>query len=155
MSAIWGYELYFHHSDNSFFDLLYPVADSLESIEREYVLVLSNFASMEILTSSLGTSMKESANSKACPLAPNNREEQPTPIGQDSKELAAKFVASSASASCSGMDMSTASGEPHILREAQGLTTLHPSIRLYLLHQYISTLSDLAQEKVSFGPFFT
>lgn len=129
------------------------VADSLECIEREYVLVLSNFASMEILTSSLGTSTKESSNSKACPLAPNNREEQPMPIAEDSKGLAAKFVASSASASCSGMDVSTASGEPHIPREAQGLTTLHPSTRLYLLHQYISTLSDLAQEKLNAGLF--
>ena len=99
--------------------------------------------------------MKESSNSEACPLAPNNSEEQQMPIGQDSKELAAKFVVGTASASCSGMDMSTASGGPHILREAQGLTILHPSTRLYLLHQYISTLSDLAQEKVSFGPFIT
>lgn len=119
------------------------VADSLESIEREYVLVHSNFASMEILTSSLGPSLKESSNSKACSLTPKNSEDQRMPIGPDVKE----------NTSWSEMDQSTASGAPYVVREAHRLTVLHPSTRLQLLHQYVGALSDLAQEKLNAGCF--
>ncbi|KAK9758128.1 hypothetical protein RND81_01G209100 [Saponaria officinalis] len=98
------------------------VADSLDAIEREYILVHSNFASMEILTSSLGTSLKESSNTRPCVSASKNND-QHVPITR----------------------------EPCVSRAAEELSVLHPSTRLQLLHQYLDALSDLAQEKFDGG----
>ncbi|KNA08548.1 hypothetical protein SOVF_161720 isoform B [Spinacia oleracea] len=113
------------------------VACSLDSIEGEYVLVHSNFASMEILTSSLGTSLKKCSATKACELAPKNIDKQ-LPTMPEMNELAPRLV----------------SGSDSVLQsEEQDLPILHPSTRLQLINQYVGVLSDLAQEKFNAGFF--
>ncbi|KAL9229039.1 hypothetical protein vseg_004555 [Gypsophila vaccaria] len=105
------------------------IADSLDAIEREYILVHSNFASMEILTSSLGTSLKESSNTRPCVPASKNDDQQVRIMKEQTERWNARCM----------------------LREAEGLSALHPSARLQLLHQYLDALSDLAQEKFDGG----
>ncbi|XP_021748823.1 serine/threonine-protein kinase ATG1a-like [Chenopodium quinoa] len=128
------------------------VAYSLDSIEGEYVLVHSNFASMEILTSSLGTSLKKGSATKACNLAPTYNDKQ-LPTMPEMNELTPKLVGGSDNTLQSERNSLTASGPPSILREAQDLPILHPSTRLQLIHQYVCVLSDLAREKLNAGVF--
>ncbi|KAL2893457.1 Serine/threonine-protein kinase ATG1a [Bienertia sinuspersici] len=132
--------------------LLWPVAYSLDSIEGEYVLVHSNFASMEILTSSLGTSLKERSATKACALAPTNDDKQlpPTP---EMKELTDNVVGGSDRIIQGEMNLSAGSSSPSILRESQDLPILHPSTKLQFIHQYLGTLTELAREKLNAGFF--
>lgn len=125
-------------------------AYSLDSIEGEYVLVHSNFASMDILTSSLGTSLKEGSATKACSLAPKNNDKQLTTM-PEMNEPTAKLGGSDSLQS--EMNTSTASGSPYISGEAQDLPILHPSTRLQLIHQFVGALSDLAREKLNAGSF--
>lgn len=90
---------------------------------------------MEILTSSLGTSLKKCSATKACELAPKNIDKQ-LPTMPEMNELAPRLV----------------SGSDSVLQsEEQDLPILHPSTRLQLINQYVGVLSDLAQEKVSFS----
>ncbi|XP_074273351.1 serine/threonine-protein kinase ATG1a [Silene latifolia] len=112
------------------------VADSLDTIEREYVLVHSNFASMEILTSSLGTSLKDSSNTRPLPETREKAPEVVRGVENDPKRV---------------MGKSSTWHAPRILWEAHELSVLHPSTRLQLLHQYLGSLSDLAQEKFDGG----
>uniref|UniRef100_A0A803M385 Protein kinase domain-containing protein n=1 Tax=Chenopodium quinoa TaxID=63459 RepID=A0A803M385_CHEQI len=128
------------------------VAYSLDSIEGEYVLVHSNFASMEILTSSLGTSLKKGSATKACNLAPTYHDKQ-LPTMPEMNELTPKLVGGFDNSLQSEMNSLTLSGPPSISREAQDLPILHPSMRLQLIHQYVCVLSDLARDKLNAGFF--
>lgn len=129
------------------------VAYSLDSIEREYVLVHSNFASTEILTSSLGTSLKEGSATKACDLAPKNKDKQLPTMPKMNELTTPNFIGGSNKILQSEMKLLAASGAPCILMETQDLLILHPSTRLQLIHQYVGALSDLAREKFHAGFF--
>ncbi|XP_057531813.1 serine/threonine-protein kinase ATG1a [Amaranthus tricolor] len=125
------------------------VAYSLDAIEAEYVLVHSNFASMEILTSSLGKSLKEGSATKTCDLALKNKDKQ-LPIMPEMRDPTSKLVGDSDIVLQTPL---AASSAPCVIREAQELPILHPSARLQLIHHYVGILSDLAREKVNDGFF--
>lgn len=109
------------------------------------MLVHSNFASMEILTSSLGKSLKEGSATKTCDLALKTKDKQ-LPIMPEMRDPTSKHVGDSDIVLQTSL---TASSAPCVLREAQDLPILHPSARLQLMHHYVGILSDLAREKVS------
>lgn len=128
------------------FNLFYPVSDSLEFIEREYVLVPANFASMVSLSSSLEPSYDDSTTripsyrlkiiEKGYQGTIQQEEHAVYSMhGDDTTENRVPALLSQAQAS-------TASEE---LQVAQ---SLHPSSRIWLLRQYINSLVELAQEKV-------
>ncbi|XP_048501575.1 serine/threonine-protein kinase ATG1a isoform X2 [Beta vulgaris subsp. vulgaris] len=119
---------------------------SLGQTRGEYVLVHSNFASMEILTSSLGISLKEGSAIKASDFGPKNNDKH-LPTMPEMNELTSKLVGGSDNSLQSEMNLLTTSGAPCLLGEAQELPILHPSTRLQLIHQYVGALSDLAREK--------
>nr|XP_048334704.1 serine/threonine-protein kinase ATG1a-like [Ziziphus jujuba var. spinosa] len=127
------------------------VSDSMECIEKEYVLVNAHSTVIETFSYHLETSLQVSSTTRASRLAPKPNE-QDVPVMQTA-ELAASTVGVTGSSQNQGSVMLHTSGASTMLREVQGLSTLHPSTRLHLLHQYIQVLSELSQEKHDAGLF--
>ncbi|KAJ0110798.1 hypothetical protein Patl1_00703 [Pistacia atlantica] len=116
--------------------------DLMESIEKEYVLVNSHIASVDAFSFYLDTSVQDNSTTRVsiCP--------------KKNDHLADAMHTKESAAGCSGaaeisqfVPLETSCGSS-ILKELQGLTILHPSTRLQLLHQYVHALTELAQEKV-------
>lgn len=124
------------------------VADSMESFEKEYVLVNAHFASADSFSSSLVTSVQENSSAARVSICrPNDKD---VAVALQTKELTSSCIDGAESYDLNILAKSSAST---ILRKVQGLSILHPSTRLQLLHQYITTLSELAQEKLNAGLF--
>ncbi|XP_059634469.1 serine/threonine-protein kinase ATG1a [Cornus florida] len=129
-----------------------PVTDSMESIEKDYVIVSAHFASMETFSCSLETSLLSNPASRVFSGAPK-KNARDIDAAMKAKAPVASPVRSAKIAGSQESDLLAASSASTILREVQGLSVLHPSTRLQLLHQYICTLSELAQVKFSAGLF--
>ncbi|XP_042425661.1 serine/threonine-protein kinase ATG1a isoform X2 [Zingiber officinale] len=124
------------------------VADSLEFIEQDYVLVNANFALMETCTSSLEPSLNENSTSMVpnCRLnmtrrgyvGPVKSEERPE-LSIHRADTMDSHVPSLSSQSQASF---TASEELH------GTTSVHPFSRIQFLSQYINALTELTQEKL-------
>lgn len=120
----------------------------MESIEKDYVLVNNaHFASMATFTSSIEMSLQESSRASASIYTPKKNDPAIVAALQ-TKELIPASLGGAGGLSHVSLEASSAST---ILRKVQGLSILHPSTRLQLLHQYVIALSELAQEKVSFA----
>ncbi|RVW95487.1 Serine/threonine-protein kinase ATG1a [Vitis vinifera] len=68
-----------------------PIADSMESIEKGYVLVNAHFASMETLSSSLETSLQDNPAARATIYSPNKNDED-VAVAMKTTELTATSV---------------------------------------------------------------
>ncbi|XP_010523842.1 PREDICTED: serine/threonine-protein kinase ATG1a [Tarenaya hassleriana] len=101
-----------------------PVVDSLELIEREYVLVNRPSVSMEASSECLDTSQQETGLLPSSSLAENP------------------------SSNMSGPQPTT---RTYLVTEVQRSTMVHPPTRLKLLHQYAQTLTELAREMYNGG----
>ncbi|XP_012490199.1 serine/threonine-protein kinase ATG1a isoform X1 [Gossypium raimondii] len=123
------------------------VADSLEGIEKEYVLVNSHSTSMETFSYYLETSLQDYSTLK-CQAKKSDQE----PAVSLEKETAESSAASAKSPQFQGLDVQTSS-ESAMLREVQRLNILHPSTRLQLLHQYARAIAEIAQGKYNAGLF--
>ncbi|KAG4119876.1 hypothetical protein ERO13_D11G106500v2 [Gossypium hirsutum] len=122
-------------------------ADSLEGIEKEYVLVNSHSTSMETFSYYLETSLQDYSTLK-CQAKKSDQE----PAVSLEKETAESSAASAKSPQFQGLDMQTSS-ESAMLREVQRLNVLHPSTRLQLLHRYARAIAEIAQGKYNAGLF--
>lgn len=123
------------------------VSDSMESIEKDYVLVNAHCPSMETSSYHLETSLE------GCSL----RVSHALSIDQDmiaktqKKELIATTRDVGESSRSRGQFSMPCAAS--MLKEVQGLSILHPSTRLQLFNQYVQVLSDLSKEKCNAGMF--
>ncbi|KAK8565634.1 hypothetical protein V6N12_059190 [Hibiscus sabdariffa] len=124
-------------------------ADSMESIEKEYVLVDPHSTSMETFSYYLETSLQDYSTLK-CQA---KKSDQESAVSLVTKETAGSSAGSANNPQVLGSDQQTTSSESAILREVQKLNILHPSTRLQLLHQYAEAIAELAQEKYNAGLF--
>lgn len=121
---------------------LFPsVTDSMESIEKDYVLVNAHCPSMVTSSYHLETSLQGCSSRIS---------HSPLSIHQDMTAKAQKeeLIGSSSVTGESSRSRGQFSCAASMLREVQGLPVLHPSTRLQLFHHYVQVLSDLSQEKV-------
>ncbi|XVE77352.1 hypothetical protein DITRI_Ditri13aG0055500 [Diplodiscus trichospermus] len=125
------------------------VADSLESIEKEYVLVNPHFASTETFSYHLETSLHDYSTSRLLKCQPKKSDQEST-VSVETKESAG---GSAKISQFQGSDPQATSSESAMLKEVQRLSILHPSTRLQLLHQYVEAIAELAQEKYAAGLF--
>ncbi|XP_042498515.1 serine/threonine-protein kinase ATG1a [Macadamia integrifolia] len=126
------------------------VADSLETIEKDYVLVNAHFASMETLSSSLEESLQDHSAPRVFCL-PKKKIAKNVAVAMQTGKLA---TSSSGCTESQGVHASlpfAGSNASTELRDAQGSSKLHPSTRLQLLHQYVRELSELALGKLNAG----
>ncbi|XP_062091271.1 serine/threonine-protein kinase ATG1a [Humulus lupulus] len=121
------------------------VSDSMESIEKDYVLVNPHFASSESISCYLEMSQLSNCKTGVSTYT-QKQNEQARPIIQ-AEELADSSIGGVESSPKHGPDLLPTSIPLSLLREVQGLSILHPSTRLQLLHQYVEVLSELSQEK--------
>lgn len=120
----------------------YPsVTDSMESIEKDYVLVNAHCPSMVTSSYHLETSLQGCSSRVS---------HSPLSFDQDmtAKSQKKEHIGSSSDTGESSRSRGQFSILNSILREVQGLHLLHPSTRLQLFHHYVQVLSDLSQEKV-------
>lgn len=129
------------------FILVSPASDSMESIEKDYVMVNSHFASMESFSYYLESSLQLDSTTRASICAAKQKDHD-IPAVLKTEELAAGSVGAGNSQTRESVIV-PASCASTLLLEVQGLSILHPSTRLHLLHQHAQVLADLSQEKVS------
>ncbi|KAJ4728005.1 Kinase family protein [Melia azedarach] len=125
--------------------------DLMESIEKEYVIVNSHFASMDTFSFYLDASLQDNSTTKVS-LCSSKKNEH-LAVAVQTKDLPS---ASASGAESSQFHVSAplqTSSRLNILKEVQGLSVLHPSTRLQLLHQYVHALTELAEEKYNAGLF--
>ncbi|XVE73609.1 hypothetical protein DITRI_Ditri11bG0132600 [Diplodiscus trichospermus] len=101
------------------------VADSMESIEKEYVLVNPHFASMETSSYYLEASLQDNSTSRLLKCQ-EKKSDQESAVSVETKETAsyAKIP------QFQGLDPQAASSESAMLMEVQRLRILHSSTRL-------------------------
>ncbi|XP_023514936.1 serine/threonine-protein kinase ATG1a isoform X1 [Cucurbita pepo subsp. pepo] len=123
----------------------FQVSDSMESIEKDYVIVNAHCTSLEASSYHLETSLQGSS-----------RVSHTLSIDRDMTAKTQKELIGSTrdtgETSCS-RGRSSMPCAASMLREVQGLPILHPSTRLQLFQQYVQVLSDLSQEKYNAGTF--
>lgn len=119
----------------------------MESIEKDYVMVNSHFASMESFSYYLESSLQLDFTTRASTCAAKQKDHD-IPAVMKTEELAAGSVGAANSGTRESVIV-PASCASTLLLEVQGLSILHPSTRLHLLHQHAQVLADLSQEKVS------
>ncbi|XVF22263.1 hypothetical protein REPUB_Repub12eG0158400 [Reevesia pubescens] len=129
-------------------------ADSMESIEKEYVLVNPHFSSMETFSYylDLEASLLDYSSSRLLKCQ-TKKSDQESAVSVDTKETAGCSAGSAKIPQYQGSDPRVASSESAVLGEVQRLSILHPSTRLQLLHQSAQCIAELAQEKFDAGLF--
>ena len=130
----------------NYFLLVSTVSDSMESIEKDYVMV-----SMENLSYYLEHSLQLDSATRAS-ICASKQNDHGIPLVIKTDELADSV--SGGSLQTRGSVVVPASCASTLLLEVQGLSILHPSTRLHLLHQHAQVLADLSQEKVRHLQFF-
>ncbi|KAI5598952.1 hypothetical protein BDE02_02G165900 [Populus trichocarpa] len=128
------------------------VADLMESLEKDYVIVNRHFSSMENFSYYLGTSLQDSSTSKSSVQLPQ-KNNQDMVVAIQTEAFTGSSVSSANDPQVHGSEPLTASCVPNILREVQGLPIPHPSIKLHFLNQYAQAIVELAQEKYDSGLF--
>ncbi|XP_022770658.1 serine/threonine-protein kinase ATG1a-like isoform X2 [Durio zibethinus] len=129
-----------------------PRADSMEYIEKEYVIVNPHFASMEAFSYYLETSLQDNSTSRLLKCQAK-KSDQESAVYVETKEAAGSSASFAIIPQFQGSDPQATSSESAMLREVQGLSILHPSTRLQLLHRYAQAIAELAQEKYNAGLF--
>eukprot|EP00268_Persea_americana_P024116 TRINITY_DN23589_c0_g2_i1.p1 TRINITY_DN23589_c0_g2~~TRINITY_DN23589_c0_g2_i1.p1 ORF type:complete len:630 (+),score=137.15 TRINITY_DN23589_c0_g2_i1:371-2260(+) len=122
------------------------VADSLELIEREYVLVNSHCASTDIVCSSLEASVQDISESRHS-LHPLKTTGKCIAVQKQAEELPSSSASDVDSVGSHGPALAASQA----LVDSVDVRSLHPSMRLRSLHQYVHALSELAQEKINAG----
>ncbi|CAL9245450.1 unnamed protein product [Arabidopsis halleri] len=112
----------------------FGVVDSLELIEREYVLVNRPSASLEGSSDCFDTSLQDSGF--------------PNILPRNEKVSSSSLEAQRPSSDVSGSRPASVS---YLLTEVQRLTIVHPPTKLQLLHQYAQALTELAREMGNTG----
>ncbi|RXH94158.1 hypothetical protein DVH24_023842 [Malus domestica] len=118
------------------------VSDSMESIEKDYVMVNSFSYYLE-------SSLQHHSTMRASISASKQHHHDKTVLMKTEEQAASSVGAESSQTS--GSATLPASCESTLLLEVQGLSILHPSTRVHLLHQYAQVLADLSQEKYNAG----
>ncbi|XP_057997200.1 serine/threonine-protein kinase ATG1a isoform X1 [Hevea brasiliensis] len=128
------------------------VVDSLESIEKDYVLVNCHFASMENLSCYSETSLQDNSATRVS-VCPPKKNDQDIAVTMQTKQHVASSFGGAEHSLVHRSDPLDTSCSPTILSEVKEQSMLHPSRRLHLLHQYVQAVAEVAQEKYNAGLF--
>ncbi|XP_021897284.1 serine/threonine-protein kinase ATG1a-like isoform X5 [Carica papaya] len=128
------------------------VVDSMELIEKDYVLVDPHFASVESLSLSyyLETSLQASYPTRISNY-PSKKNDQGLAISIGTKGVGALSSNVAETLQVHSPSSLITSSESTMSMEVQRPNFLHPSSRLYFLHQCVRALEELAQDKYKAG----
>ncbi|KAJ8898740.1 hypothetical protein K2173_004950 [Erythroxylum novogranatense] len=118
----------------------FGVADSMESIEKDYVFVSRHCASLDNFSYYVGTSIQDNSTTmfSACP---SNSNDQDMTVIVETAKLAVGLTSSPENLQVNASD------------PTRSCISLDPSTRLQLLHQCLQVVTELAQEKYNAGLF--
>nr|POE94873.1 serine/threonine-protein kinase atg1a [Quercus suber] len=125
------------------------VSDSMEPIEKDYVIVNAHSTSVEDFSYYLESSLQDKSTTRDS-LCPSRKSDKDIADAMQTMELTGSSVGAAHS---HGSDLLVTSSASSMLRGVQGLTILHPLTRLLLLRQYGQALTELSQEKYNAGHF--
>lgn len=116
----------------------------MESIEKDYVIVNPHIASLEAFSDFFEASMQDTLTNRVsiCPL---KRVDVEVGVSKKTTDLASCHIEGEEKLKSDELEASLFA----VLSKVQGVSLLHPSSRLELLHQYVQILTELSQEKVS------
>ncbi|CAN1353303.1 Serine/threonine-protein kinase ATG1a, partial [Linum perenne] len=131
-------------SDNNLsIDQQPQVADCLESIEKDYVLVYRHVTSTENISYYLATSLQENSNVRVSVCGSTEKDENSLAIA----------IPANKNPEVQESDLLKTQCNFGTSKELQGLSTLHPSTRLLLLRQYLQAVSEVVDEKYKAGQY--
>ncbi|KAJ7951399.1 Kinase family protein [Quillaja saponaria] len=126
------------------------VSDSMESIEKDYVLVNAHFNSVETFSYDFEASVQNNSTSRVS-FYPPKRNDLEIAVPVQAKELV-PCSSDGAENSRSHEPDATASSRPStVIREVQAISLSHPTNKIQLLHQYVQILTELSQDKYNGG----
>lgn len=128
------------------------VTDSMDSIEKDYVLVNHHIASVENLSYLTETSLQDNSATRVS-VCPSKKNDQDIAVTMQTKQHVASSVGSAENSAVHRSGPLDTSCSSTILSEVKEQSMLHPSTRLHLLHQYVQAVADIAQEKYNAGLF--
>ncbi|XP_027337710.1 serine/threonine-protein kinase ATG1a isoform X2 [Abrus precatorius] len=122
----------------------------MKSIERDYVIVDSHFASLEAFSDYFEASVQDNTSSMTS-IFPLKRTNLEIDVALQPKDQSSSSTGRLENLEGNEHGASVASSEFASLRREQGSSSLHLSNRLELLHQYVQTLAELSQKKCNSG----
>ncbi|RZB59118.1 Serine/threonine-protein kinase ATG1a isoform B [Glycine soja] len=126
------------------------VSHLMESIEKDYVFVNSHFASFEAFSDYFEASVQNSSSHRIS-LFSSKRTNMEVGHAKQTKDLPFSSTEVLENLKSNKQEACVASCEFAALRKENGISSLHPSNRLQLLHQYVRILAELSQEKYNTG----
>ncbi|CAN0889259.1 Serine/threonine-protein kinase ATG1a [Linum grandiflorum] len=125
------------------------VADCLESIEKDYVLVYRHVTSTENISYYLATSLQENSNVRVSVCGPQAEKKNDNTLANaaPSKEVDAASARSMENPEVQESDPLKTSCNVSTSKELQSLSVLDPSTRLLLLRQYLQAVSEVVDEE--------
>ncbi|KAL2575423.1 hypothetical protein AAZV13_16G015000 [Glycine max] len=126
------------------------VSHLMESIEKDYVFVNSHFASFEAFSDYFEASV-QNISSHRISLFSSKRTNMEVGHAKQTKDLPFSSTEVLENLKSNKQEACVASCEFAALRKENGISSLLPSNRLQLLHQYVRILAELSQEKYNTG----
>ncbi|TKY64166.1 Serine/threonine-protein kinase atg1 [Spatholobus suberectus] len=122
----------------------------MESIEKDYVLVNSHFPSLEGFSDYYEASVPDNS-SRRISMFPPKRTNLEAGVAKQTKDLSSSSTEGLENLKSNKLEACVASFEFAAIGKEHGISSLHPSNRLELLHQYVQILAELSQEKYNTG----
>ncbi|KAJ1390617.1 Protein kinase domain [Sesbania bispinosa] len=126
------------------------VSHLMESIEKDYVLINSHFASLEAFSDYFEASVQDKCSSRVS-ICPSKRTNLETGVAKQTNDLSSSSTDGLEGFKRNELEASVGFCEFAASRKEQGISSQHPSNRLGLLHQYVQILGEISQEKYNTG----
>ncbi|RDX68682.1 Serine/threonine-protein kinase ATG1a, partial [Mucuna pruriens] len=126
------------------------VSRLMESVEKDYVLVNSHFASLETFSDYFEASVQDNSSHRIS-IFPSKRTNLEIGVAKQTKDLSSPSTERLENLKSNKLE--EGSWEFSALRKEQKISSLHPSKRLELFHRYVQILAELSQEKYNSGLF--
>lgn len=128
--------------------LLYSDSRLMQSVEKDYVLVNSHFASLEAFSDYFDASVQDDSLYRIS-LTHSKITDLDIGVAKKTEDLTSSSSRELENLKSNKLETCVASFEFTPLRKEHEISSLHPSNRLELLHQYVKILKELSQQKVS------
>ncbi|CAJ1950575.1 unnamed protein product [Sphenostylis stenocarpa] len=126
------------------------VSPLMQSIEKDYVLVNSHFASLETFSDYFEASVEDNSSGRIS-LIPSKWTNLEIGVVKQTKNLSSSSTEGLENLKNNKLEACVASSEFTALTKEHDISSLHLSNRLVLLHHYVKILEELSQEKCNTG----
>ena len=119
----------------------------MESIDKGYVFVNAHLASVEALSYYFEASEQANTASRVS-ICPSERNDQEIAVAEQTMDAASCYGNEAEKSESNELEAFALSTAFAVLRKVEGISSMHCSNRLELLHWCVQILMELTQEKV-------